>query len=174
MEPAQLEHLRDLAAASGLVSDPQTGDGIVYGRSRLPATGDEFTLNLDPEEEDGFTDPATLMASAARFLAMDAATWRAIIDAVAQEVEEAVGDVEVIDKTDLRDDLDIRSVVIFDEITLLSFAADRQFPDSWIRAQLAEDYEVEDISVDERDEVETVAFDTLDDLLDHVSSDNRG
>lgn len=174
MQQEQLEPLRDLAAASGLVSDPQIGDGIVYGRSRLPATGDEFTLNLDPEEEDGFTDPATLIASAARFLAIDAATWRAIIDAIAQEVEEAVGDVEVIEKTDLRDDLDIRSVVIFAEMTLLSFAADRQFPDSWIRAQLAEDYEVDGIAVDERNQVETVAFDTLDDLLDHVSADKHG
>jgi hypothetical protein len=70
------------------------------------------------------------MASAARVLAIDAATRRAIIDAIAREVEEAVGDVEVIEKTDLRDDLDIRSVVIFAQTTLLSFATDRQFPES--------------------------------------------
>lgn len=82
-----------------------------------------------------------------------------------------MGGVEVIEATDLRDDLSIRSVVVFADSILLSFAAEKQLPDSRIRAQLGENLEVEDIAIDDRDDIETIEFDTVDGLLDHLSSD---
>ena len=69
---------------------------------------------------------------------MTAETLRQIIEEIAQEVEGAVGDDEVTEPTDLRDDLAIRSVVVFADAVLASFAAPRQFPNGRIRVQLSE------------------------------------
>jgi hypothetical protein len=93
-----------------------------------------------------------------------------VIDEVAADIEDAVDDdAPVIDQTDLRDDLEATSVVVFADALLLAFDAPRQFPDSRILVQLDEELEVSGIEVRERDGVETVEFDTLDDLLDHIS-----
>ena len=48
-------------------------------------------------------------------------------------------------------------------------AAPRQFPDSRILVQLDEDFEIENVEVTEDDGAETIEFDSLDDLLDHIS-----
>ena len=171
MEKAEIEKLRELVAASGLVVDPQIGDGFVFGKARLPAADADINIDLDPEIDEGPADADAVFAAAERFLSIAAGTWGAIIESIAGEVEEAVSGVEVIEATDLRDDLSIRSVVVFADSILLSFAAEKQFPDSWVRAQLGEDLEVEDIAVDDRDDIETVEFDTIDGLLDHLGSD---
>lgn len=171
METIQIDQLCTIVAASGLVANPQISEGFVFGRARLPAADVDININLDPEIDEGGSNADTLVANAARFLSIEADAWRAIIEAIAKEIEEAVGNAEVIETADLREDLVIRSAVIFADTILLSFAADKQFPDSWIRVQLGEGLEVEDIMVDDRDDIETAHFDTLDGLLDHISSD---
>ncbi|WP_218163378.1 hypothetical protein [Nannocystis exedens] len=102
---------------------------------------------------------------------MTTAQWRRIVGAIAEDIEDAVGDRSVSETTDVRDDPTLRSVVVLTDAFLLSFAAPKQFPDSWIRAQLSEDLVVDDVVVDEKDDgIETVQFASVDDLLDHLSS----
>lgn len=72
----------------------------------------------------------------------------------------------------LRDDLDLTSVVVFLDAVLLSFVAPLQLPDGVVRVQLDADLAFEDIEVQIEDGVETVTFDTMDDLLDHLSQDD--
>lgn len=155
MKTEEIDQLCKLVAASGLLADPQMGEGFVFGRARLSAANVDINVNLDPESDEGGSDVDTLISSAARFLLIGADAWHAIIEAIAEEVEVAVGGAEVIETTDLRDDLAIRSVVVFADTILLSFAANKQFPDSWIRVQLGEGFEVEDIIVDDRDDMES-------------------
>ena len=75
------------------------------------------------------------------------------IEAVASEIEEAVADDGAIaEQTDLRADIEPKSLVVFADAVLLSLAAPRQFPDSRILVQLDEDLEIENVEVAE-DEV---------------------
>ncbi|MFY0539826.1 cytochrome C5 [Nannocystis pusilla] len=129
-------------------------------------------VNVDPElEEQPELDAGALLAGVRRILTITTAQWRQIVDTIAEDIEEAVGDEEVIETTDLRDDLALRSVVVLPDAVLLSFAAPKQFPDRWIRAQLGEDFEVVEVIVDEKDDgIETVQFESADDLLDHLSA----
>ncbi|UIJ46276.1 hypothetical protein LZK98_04835 [Sphingomonas cannabina] len=144
-----IEQLRDAIAASKVMLDPQIGDGFVFGTARLPVAGAHVNVNVDPESEDGSgIDAGELVGAIERVLEMSPQVWRRIIDDIAEEIEGAVGGEEVIEATDLRDDLAVRSVVVFADATLLSFAAPMQFPDSCIRVQLGEDFEVEDVSID--------------------------
>lgn len=168
----QIDRLRDELARSGLLSTPYATDGIVVGAAHLPAAGADVMVNVDPElEERPDLDAAALLAGVRRILTITTAQWRQIVDAIAGDIEEAVGDEAVIETTDLRDDLALRSVVVLPDAVLLSFAAPKQFPDSWIRAQLDEDFAVVEVIVDEKDDdVETVQFASVDDLLDHLST----
>lgn len=172
----QIDRLRDELARRGLLSAPHVGDGIVIGAAHLPAAGADVMVNVDPElDERPELDAATLLAGVERILTITTAQWRLIVDAIAEDIEDAVGDEAVIETTDLRDDLALRSVVVLPDAVLLSFAAPKQFPDSWIRAQLGEDFEVVEVLVDEKDDgVETVQFGSVDDLLDHVSASDEG
>lgn len=148
-----IEQLRDAIAASKLVLGPQIGDGFVFGTARLLAAGAHVNINVDPELEDrSEMDAGALVAAIERILEAGPQVWWRIIDGIAEEIEGAVGGEKVIETTDLRDDLAVRSVVVFADATLLSFTAPTQFPDSWIRVQLDEDFEVEDVSIDPKDE----------------------
>jgi hypothetical protein len=168
----QLADLRDALAESQLLQDVQADDGFVFGRVRFEAAGADIHVNVDPELADNpQTDVDALIANTRRLLAMPADHWAQLIDDIAREVEDAVGDDEVQEPTDLRDDLRLQSVAVFADAVLLSFVAPQQFPDYWVRAQLDEDLALDDISIDERDDVETVEFNSLDDLLDNLSSD---
>lgn len=169
----QIAHLRDVIAASQLLQDVQADDGFVVGRVRFQAAGADIHVNVDPELADNpEMDVDTLIANTQRFLAMPADHWKQLINDIALEVEEAVEGDAVQEPTDLRDDLRLHSVAVLADAVLLSFAAPRQFPDYWVRAQLQEDLTLEDISIDERDGVETIEFKSLDDLLDNLSSDH--
>lgn len=171
----QIDPLRDELARSGLLSAPYATDGIVIGAAHLPAAGADVMVNVDPElEEQPELDAGALLAAVERVLTMTTAQWRQIVDAIAADIEEAVGDEKVIETTDLRDDLAIRSVVVLPDAVLLSFAAPKQFPDSWIRAQLGEDFDVVEVLVDEKDDgIETVEFESADALLDHLSTSDE-
>jgi CRISPR/Cas system CMR subunit Cmr4 (Cas7 group RAMP superfamily) len=76
-----------------------------------------------------------LLAAVERVLTISDSSWQGILGEVAEEIEEAV-DQDVSEASDRRDDLALASVVVFHDAVLLSFAAPRQFPDSWIRVQL--------------------------------------
>ncbi|MGV2068163.1 hypothetical protein [Agrobacterium sp. 22-226-1] len=148
-----IEQLRDEIAASKVMIGLQIGDGFVFGTARFLATGVHVNVNVDPELEDrSGIDFGALVAATKRVLEVSPQVWRRIIDGIAEEIEGAIGGENVIEATDLRDNLAIRSVVVFADATLLSFVAPMQFPDSWIRVQLDEDFEVEDVSIDPKDE----------------------
>lgn len=156
---------------SGLLDDPVAENGLVYGRASIDAAGTVVTVNVDPELEDhgDDVDLDVLLEAISRILAVNETTWRAVIDEVVADIEDAVDDEPVIEQVELRDDLEASSVVVFADAVLLAFDAPRQFPDSRILVQLDEDLEVSGIEVRDRDGVETVEFDSLDDLLDHIS-----
>lgn len=119
-------------------------------------------------------DATVLLRRIDQILGVSPAQWGLIIDQIVGEIEAAVGDEPVKESTSLRSDLVLKSVVVFAEATLLRFEAPRQFPDSWIHAQLDEQLGLDDLEVAARDvDAETMSFDTVDDLLDHVSKDNR-
>ncbi len=61
--------------------------------------------------------------------------------------------------------------MVFVDAVLLSFLAPLQFPDGLIRVQLDADLAFEDIDI-EIEGVETVIFDGLDDLLDHLGQES--
>ncbi|MFJ2551606.1 cytochrome C5 [Microbacterium sp. NPDC087591] len=156
---------------SGLLDEPVAENDLVYGKASIDAAGTVVTVNVDPELEDhgDDVDIDALLEAMSRILSVNETTWRAVIDEVVADIEEAVDDEPVIEQVELRDDLEATSVVVFADAVLLAFDAPRQFPDSRILVQLDEDLEVSGIEVRDRDGVETVEFDNLDDLLDHIS-----
>lgn len=168
-----IARLRDEIAGSGLLTAPQVGDGFVFGTARVAAAGTDVTVNVDPELDNRpVPDTGVLLAAVDRLLTVTPEQWLRIVDSVAEEIEEAVGDAPVHEPTDLRDDLSLTSTVVFNDALLLSFAAPKQFPDSWIRVQLDEQLAVDGVCIDDKDDdAEVVEFDSLDDLLDHVSED---
>lgn len=169
-----IDRLFNEIANSGLLSDIEVGDGIVIGRARVRAAEADVWVNVDPElEEEEAPDPAVLVRGIQRILDVSPEQWRVIVDEVVDEIEAAVGDEPVKETTPLRAELALKSVVVFASATLLRFEAPRQFPDSWIHVQLDEALAFEDLAVDARDpDVQTVSFDTLDDLLDHISAED--
>jgi hypothetical protein len=169
-----LAALHNALLARGVLDDPTIDDGFVYARTRLDAADVEVNVNVDPETDEGEeSDLDALVAATTRILSVSERAWRGVVDAIAVEIEEAVGDpAEIAETIDLREDLEIRSIAVLPGATLLSFAAPRQFPDSWVRAQLGDDLEVEFVEVDPRDDdgIETLRFASADDLLDHLSA----
>ncbi|AKV87128.1 cytochrome C5 [Microbacterium sp. 1.5R] len=162
---------------SGLLDDPVAENGLVYGRATIDAAGAVVTVNVDPELEDDeeTLDDDALIAAITRILSVSETRWRAVIDEVADDIDEAVDDEPVIEQVDLRDDLEATSVVVFADAVLIAFDAPKQFPDSRILVQLDDDLEVANIEVRDRDaaDVEVLEFDDLDELLDRLSGDDR-
>ena len=138
---------------SGLLDDPVAENGLVYGRATIDAAGAVVTVNVDPELEDDeeTLDDDTLLAAIARILSVSETRWRAVIDEVADDIDEAVDDEPVLEQTDLREDLEATSVVVFADAVLIAFDAPKQFPDSRILVQLDDDLEVASIEVRDRD-----------------------
>jgi len=169
-----IHKISEAIASSGVLTDVEVREDIVVGRARVLAAQAEVWVNVDPELQDGEApDVAALLHGIDQILGISPTQWELIIDQIADEIEAAVGDEPVQETTSLRSDLILKSVVVFAGATLLRFEAPRQFPDSWIHAQLDEQLALEDLAVDAREvDAETVSFNTVDDLLDHVSEDN--
>jgi len=169
-----IRKISEAIASSGVFTDVEVREDIVVGRARVSAAQAEVWVNVDPELQDGEApDVAALLRGIDQILGISPTQWDLIIDQIADEIEAAVGDEPVQETTSLRSDLILKSVVVFAGATLLRFEAPRQFPDSWIHAQLDEQLALEDLAVDAREvDAETVSFNTVDDLLDHVSEDN--
>lgn len=176
MTSALLDHLLARIVDSGLLDEPVAENGLVYGRATIDAAGTVVTVNVDPEleDDDDTLDDDALLAAITRILSVSETRWRAVIDEVADDIDEAVDDEPVLEQIDLRDDLEATSVVVFADAVLVAFDAPKQFPDSRILVQLDGDLEIANIEVRDRDgaeggSVETVDFDSLDDLLDEIS-----
>lgn len=174
MASTLLDSLLARITDSGLLDDPIAENGLVYGRANIDAAGTEVSVNVDPEldDDDDELDEDALVEATSRILSVNESRWRAMIDEVANDIEDAVADDEapVIDQTDLRDDLEATSVVVFADAVLLAFIAPRQFPESRILVQLDEDLEVDGVEVRDLDAAETDEISTLDGLLDHLSA----
>lgn len=175
MPSSLLDHLLARIVDSGLLDDPVAENGLVYGRATIDAAGAVVKVNVDPELEDDeeTLDDDALIAAITRILSVSETRWRAVIDEVADDIDEAVDDEPVLEQIDLRDDLEATSVVVFADAVLIAFDAPKQFPDSRILVQLDDDLDVASIEVRDRAEVETVEVDDIDDLLDRLSGDDR-
>ena len=170
MTSSALDRLLARIADSGLLDDPVAENGLVYGRAGIDAAGATVSVNVDPElDEHDVVDDDALVATLERVLSVNESRWRAIVDEVASDIDDAVDDEPVVEQIDLRDDLEATSVVVFADAVLLAFVAPKQFPESRILVQLDEELEVDGVEVRALDGSETVEFDTLDDLLDEIS-----
>ncbi|MBM7517630.1 hypothetical protein [Nocardioides nitrophenolicus] len=166
-----MEIERLVEALAPLLREPVAEGDFAYGMADLPAAGTDVMVNVDPELEDrADVEVAALVDRVAAFLALTPEQWAAIVDRVVAEIEEAVADQPIAETTALRDDLALTSSVVFVDAVLLSFVAPLQLPDALVRVQLDSDHRFEDLEV-EIDGVEPVTFDSLDDLLDHLSED---
>lgn len=148
-----LDNLLARIVDSGLLDEPVAENGLIYGRASIDAAGTVVTVNVDPEldDDDDAVDGEELVAALARILSVNETRWRAVIDEVADDIDEAVDDEPVIEQVDLRDDLEATSVVVFADAVLLAFDAPKQFPDSRILVQLDDELEIANIEVRDRD-----------------------
>ena len=171
MTSPALDALLTRIVDSGLLEDPVAENGLVYGRASIDAAGTIVNVNVDPElDDDGDDiDHDAMIAAISRILSVGESRWRAIVDEVATDIDDAVDEEPVVEQIDLRDDLEATSVVVFPDAVLLAFLAPKQFPESRILVQLDEDLEVDGVEVRELDGVPTAEFDSLDDLLDEIS-----
>lgn len=153
MASSLLDHLLARIVESGLLDDPVAENGLVYGRATIDAAGAEVTVNVDPELEDDEEthDDDALIAAITRILTVSETRWRAVIDEVADDIDDAVDDEPVLERVDLREDLEATSVVVFADAVLVAFDAPKQFPDSRILVQLDDDLEVANIEVRDRE-----------------------
>ncbi|XBB66474.1 cytochrome C5 [Nocardioides sp. WV_118_6] len=165
----EIQHLVD--AVAPLLREPAAEEDFVYGLAAFPATGTDVMINVDPELEDRTdVEVPALVDRVAAFLALSPEQWEALVTRTVTEIEEAAGEVAV--PVALREDLDLTSVVVFIDAVLLSFIAPLQLPDGIVRVQLDADLAFEDIEVQIEDGTETVTFDSMDDLLDHISRED--
>ena len=140
MTTSALDRLLARIADSGLLDEPVAENGLVYGRAGIDAAGATVSVNVDPElDEHDEVDEDELLATLERVLSVNESRWRAIVDEVASDIDDAVDDEPVIEQIDLRDDLEATSVVVFADAVLLAFVAPKQFPDSRILVQLDEE-----------------------------------
>lgn len=162
---------RLVEALAPLLREPVAEGDFAYGMADLPAAGTDVMVNVDPETEDrDDVEVNDLVDRVAAFLALTPEQWTAVVDRVVAEIEEAVGDQPVAQTTALRDDLSLTSSVVFVDAVLLSFVAPLQLPDAIVRVQLDDEHRFEDLEV-EIEGVESVTFEGLDDLLDHLSEE---
>lgn len=149
-----LSDLQRRLSTEGILDEPTIGDGFVSGRAHFTTAGNDVTVHVDPDLEEADEDQVdvrALVERVSKVLALPEARWRQVLDRIAEEIEDAVGDPDAVaEKTDLRLDLEVHSVIVLPDSAVLSFAAPRQFPESWIRAQLDDELEIEDVFVDEK------------------------
>ncbi|KYJ96745.1 MULTISPECIES: hypothetical protein [Microbacterium] len=154
MASSALDSLLARIVESGVLEDPVSANGQISGRALIDAAGTTVTVTIDLELEDhldGEVDQDGLLDGVTRILGVNEGRWRAIIDEVAADIDDAVDDEPVAEQTDLRDDLEATSVVVFADALVLSFLAPKQFPDSRVVVQVDEDLQVEDVEVREGD-----------------------
>ncbi|CAH0250102.1 cytochrome C5 [Microbacterium sp. Bi128] len=157
MTASVLNDLLRRVTDSGLLDEPTIDDDTVVGLAHLDAAGVEVEVDLDPEIED-VDDPDidAIMTSLSDILAISEDRWRAIVDEVVSDIEDALGDEEIGSDVDLRTDLEAVGVGVFADAVIVVFAGATSFPDALVHVQLTPELEVEDIEIvsddDEDDE----------------------
>ena len=145
-----LEDLLARVLSDGQLDDPAIAGDVVRGHAHLEAAGTDVTVDLDPENDgdaDADIDVDQLLAGVDRIIGVTETRWRAIVDEAATDIEEAVGESDVSERIDLRDDMEAASVVVFADAVLIALRAPRQFPDSRILVQLDDELEVTGVEV---------------------------
>lgn len=150
----------DLLAAvldSALLESPTAHDDLVSGRAHLPAAVADVDVVVDPDGAE--VDPDSLVTGLSDILDITESEWTDLVDEIADELDDEADDATdesdgetSAEAVDLRDDLTITTLRVLPDAALLTFAAPKRFPDSWIRVQLDADLEIEDLQVDERED----------------------
>ncbi len=148
MTASVLNDLLRRVTDSGLLDEPTIDDDTVVGLAHLDAAGVEVEVDLDPEIED-VDDPHNdaIMTSLSDILAISEDRWRAIVDEVVSDIEDALGDEEIGSDVDLRTDLEAVGVGVFADAVIVVFAGATSFPDALVHVQLTPELEVEDIEI---------------------------
>ncbi|WZH37308.1 MAG: cytochrome C5 [Microbacterium enclense] len=159
MTESVLNDLLRRVTESGLLDDPQIDEDSVIGVGHLDAAGVEVEVDLDPEiDDEDEPDLDDILTNLKDILAVTEDRWRAIVDEVATEIEEAVDDDELSADIDLRTDLEAIGVGVFADAIIVVFAGQASFPDALVHVQLTpEELEVEDIEIigdDDEDDAE--------------------
>lgn len=148
MTDSVLTDLLRRVTESGLLDEPSIDDDTVVGLAHLDAAGVEVEVDLDPEIDD-VDDPDidAIMASLSEILGVSEDRWRAIVDEVVSDIEDALDDDEVDAEIDLRTDLEAVGVGVFADAVIVVFAGATSFPDALVHVQLTPELEVEDIEI---------------------------
>jgi len=155
MTESVLNDLLHRVTESGLIDDPTIDDDTVVGVAHLDAAGVEVEIDLDPELGD-VDDPDldAIITALSDVLSVSEDRWRAIVDEVVSDIEDALDDDELDADIDLRTDMEAVGVGVFADAVIVVFAADAQFPDALVHVQLSPDLEVEDIEIVSDDDEE--------------------
>lgn len=148
MTESVLNDLLRRVTESGLLDDAQIDEDSVIGAGHLDAAGVEVEVDLDPEiDEDDEPDLDAIMTGLKDILSVSEERWRAIVEEVASDIEDALDDGELDADVDLRTDLEAIGVGVFADAIIVVFAGQTSFPDSLVHVQLTPDLEVEDIEI---------------------------
>ncbi|MDQ1083170.1 MULTISPECIES: cytochrome C5 [Microbacterium] len=156
MTESVLNDLLRRVSENGLLDDAQIDEDSVIGAGHLDAAGVEVEVDLDPElDDEGEPDLDAIVGNLRDILAVSEERWRAIIEEVASDIEDALEDDELDADVDLRTDLEAIGVGVFADAIIVVFAGETSFPDALVHVQLTPELEVEDIEIigdDEDDE----------------------
>lgn len=148
MSDSVLNDLLTRVTESGLVDDPVIEDDVVRGEAYLTGADAEVEIDVDPEiDETDEPDLDALLAAVSRVLSTDEQSWRALLEEVATEIEDALEDEEIAKVADPRVDLEPVGVGVFVDAIIVVFVAEKQFPDALVHVQLTPELEVEDIEI---------------------------
>lgn len=145
-----LSALADALTATGLVTDAQADEGFVHGDVVLAATGEEITLNVDPDPDMEGLEPdvEVLTAKSISLINLSPEVLAAITAEVAEELEAALVEEEIEKLVDLRDDLTVVAAIALPQGAGLVFLSPTQFPEGGITVFLGETWEVEGIQLE--------------------------
>ena len=148
MTESVLNDLLRRVTDSGLLDEPTIDEDTVVGLAHLDAAGVEVEVDLDPEiDDEDEPDVDAIMTSLSDILSVSEDRWRAIVDEVVTEIEDALDDDELDAEIDLRTDLEAVGVGVFADAIIVVFAGATSFPDALVHVQLTPDLEVEDIEI---------------------------
>lgn len=148
MTESVLNDLLRRVTESGLLDDAQIDEDSVIGAAHLEAAGVEVEVDLDPEiDDEDAPDLDAIMSGLKDILTVSEDRWRAIVEEVASDIEDALDDGELDADVDLRTDLEAIGVGVFADAIIVVFAGETSFPDALVHVQLTPDLEVEDIEI---------------------------
>lgn len=148
MTESVLNDLLRRVTESGLLEDAQIDEDSVIGSGHLDAAGVEVEVDLDPEiDEEEAPDLDAIMSNLKDVLSVGEERWRAIVEEISSDIEDALDDEELDADVDLRTDLEAIGVGVFADAIIVVFAGQTSFPDALVHVQLTPELEVEDIEI---------------------------